>query len=49
MGILIFITITWFSDWEGISKQVRKKHLVSGAEKSDDIENSELKERLINN
>jgi Na+-driven multidrug efflux pump len=32
LGILVFITITRFTDWEGISKQVRKKHLVNGAD-----------------
>jgi hypothetical protein len=32
LGIIVFITIIWFTDWEKISKEVRKKHLVDGAE-----------------
>jgi len=32
LGVLVFVTIKWFTDWEKISKEVRKKHLVDGAE-----------------
>jgi MATE family multidrug resistance protein len=31
MGILFYITTTCFSDWEQISVEVRKKHLVDGS------------------
>ena len=32
MGLLIYISIACFSNWEEISSQIRKTHLVDGAE-----------------
>lgn len=47
MGVLFYITTTCFSDWEQISIEVRKKHLVDGAEQSDQVKNGELKVSLM--
>lgn len=47
MGVLFYITTTCFSDWEQISIEVRKKHLVDGSEQSDQVNNGELKISLI--
>jgi MATE family multidrug resistance protein len=47
MGVLFYITISCFSDWEQISIEVRKKHLVDGAEEANRVENKELKVSLM--
>ncbi len=47
MGLLFYITITCFSDWEQISIDVRKKHIVDGHEQKDNVQNGELKASLL--
>lgn len=47
MGLLIYISITCFSDWEEISKKIRKAHLVDGAEQLDSVENHDIKQVLM--
>jgi MATE family multidrug resistance protein len=47
MGILFYITIACFSDWEKISIDVRKKHLVTGSEQSEQVNNGDLKVSLM--
>ncbi len=48
MGLLIYISITCFSDWEAISKKVRKAHRVDGAEQLDSVDNHDIKQGLMN-
>jgi hypothetical protein len=48
MGFLIYVSIVCFSDWEEISQQVRKRHLVHGADQIDEFENPDLKQSLLN-
>jgi Na+-driven multidrug efflux pump len=47
MGVLFYITIACFSDWEQISIDVRKKHLVTGSEQAEQVNNGDLKVSLM--
>jgi MATE family multidrug resistance protein len=47
MGAFFYITGTCFSNWEQISIDVRKRHLVDGAAQSDQVQNGELKVSLM--
>ncbi len=48
MGFLVYVSTFCFSDWEEISQQVRKRHLVDGADQIDEFGNSDLKQSLMN-
>lgn len=47
MGILVYLSISCFSNWEEISVQIRKHHLVDGAAQNEVIDSEDLKESLL--
>ena len=48
MGLLFYITIAGFCNWEEISRDVRKKMKDDGNNQKDTIKNKELKHGLLN-